>query len=806
MAFGRKYYFRFDSANGVEHRIYISKDGYSGDIIQRKLGRDPILKKQQNGPICGTSLELYVECAIDGEFAELYTSNPKEFKVEVLRSTSPNSFATIWTGFVSPELYSEPSIAPPYDVQIIATDGLGELKLNNYAAQGEVSLRVLLSYLLSFTGSDRGFYFATNLRQTGGTPADMLSWAINLDFLDGKTCYEVLTQLLDSLHATITTYINRWLIARETDIEDLLNSYNYLSVISYINGQTSTSTLRCTQTLGQRGVAIFWPNGYLSTAIAPAKKSLVVKAPWHLQMGLKDPEMEDATSANWDLGANTFHISDFPSFHTDNGYFVGDRMNTGQSHLTQSFAIPGGLKFGLQLKVKVQPYTSSAGLIENYYGRIQVYVIQALNTGAGTEYFYGTNKGWSLNMSDVEDIDLGFAQIFNAYPRPKVTEISLSLPALGSAASYNNGGNLYVVINGRNTYAFEATLDFVREEGYKDTLYIDNQARGEAAEVEILGGRVLQDNLGNQDFYQGIWKYSGSAIYSFVDSAGSGIDFLSIQALGRAVSVALARVKTEGIMNIPSDQTNLPLIVKQGSQLSWVETWEWNLRKDDVKISALSTPNASITVESEVVEPIDNASTSGGGSSSGGSSGGSSSGDGTTLIKVWRSLTNNDDLEDYGATTEIAPAHLAALFTEVSTNPGKYLKLNTAYSGLASDGFITAGASAASSDRRLKDDIMPVSAKRALAILMQLHPKEWRWNEQNAHLFGKRGAGLVAQEVAAVLPLAVVGDGRFLALNYNVFHAYEIAVAQVHEARIRALEEKVEALTNEIERLKGNGA
>ena len=170
MAWANKYRFRFDSVHGVEYNIYILKDGYSGGVIQRALGRAPVLKKKQNGPICGTSLELYAQCDVDGEFAELYTSDPKEYKVEVYRAGT-----LIWFGFVSTELYSEPSIAPPYDVQIVATDGLGELKLNNYEAQGEISLKALFIELLSYTGSGRDFYFATNLRHTGGTKQQMLS-------------------------------------------------------------------------------------------------------------------------------------------------------------------------------------------------------------------------------------------------------------------------------------------------------------------------------------------------------------------------------------------------------------------------------------------------------------------------------------------------------------------------------------------------------------------------------------------------------------------------------------------------------
>ena len=75
----------------------------------------------------------------------------------------------------------------------------------------------------------------------------------------------------------------------------------------------------------------------------------------------------------------------------------------------------------------------------------------------------------------------------------------------------------------------------------------------------------------------------------------------------------------------------------------------------------------------------------GGGSASGG-------GNGTSLLKVWKSLTNNPELETNDDNTAIALAHLTALFTvETLSGGGKYLKLNTQFAGLAADGFITAG-------------------------------------------------------------------------------------------------------------------
>ena len=161
-----KYRFTFESVHGVEYEINIWKYGYTGDVIYRRLGRAPVIKMRKNGPICGTSLELYAECAVDGEFAEFFSAGARDYYVEVVRAQAGN---VIWDGFITPELYSEPSIAPPYDVEIVATDGLGELKLHDFQAMGLVTLREMLCTILEQAMPDAYVYMISRLAVAGDT-------------------------------------------------------------------------------------------------------------------------------------------------------------------------------------------------------------------------------------------------------------------------------------------------------------------------------------------------------------------------------------------------------------------------------------------------------------------------------------------------------------------------------------------------------------------------------------------------------------------------------------------------------------
>ena len=184
---------------------------------------------------------------------------------------------------------------------------------------------------------------------------------------------------------------------------------------------------------------------------------------------------------------------------------------------------------------------------------------------------------------------------------------------------------------------------------------------------------------------------------------------------------------------------------------------------------------------------------------------------GGTLAVTWNT-TLNSDLTVYGDTFFHSDIYLytnMALYLDEYGNNALYydptegtIRFTFDYDshfsdGIYSDSFITAGGVNASSDARLKDNLTAVSAEKALSVLMQLRPMEWVWNEKNAYLEGNIGAGLVAQEVESVLPFAVSHDTEYLSLNYNVFHAYEIASIQNHETRLEKAERRIEVLEAE---------
>ena len=136
MAYGLKYRFKFENIHGVTYEVKLLEDGFSGTVKVRPLGAAPVIRMQTSGPFRSTCCELSLECQDDGEFADLYSTEPTQYKVEVYHGSIP-----IWYGFIATELYSEPDIAPPYDVRVTATDGLGVLKEYYFVPAGAQTIR-----------------------------------------------------------------------------------------------------------------------------------------------------------------------------------------------------------------------------------------------------------------------------------------------------------------------------------------------------------------------------------------------------------------------------------------------------------------------------------------------------------------------------------------------------------------------------------------------------------------------------------------------------------------------------------------
>ena len=302
------------------------------------------------------------------------------------------------------------------------------------------------------------------------------------------------------------------------------------------------------------------------------------------------------------------------------------------------------------------------------------------------------------------------------------------------APYYNVPGTLQIMMVGWGFNLKNPKAILVKGyKGYKDTIKLDNDARGGGDEIEVIHGHVKNNEFLFPGELAGTFMKTVEGvryyIYNFEDAshAGADIDFLSLQTMSYAQSVGLPRLRQEGTLNVPANLVTIPMLMSFANVAYIVETYDWDLVNEEVKVSDISLPAASITIDKETVSWLDKSYS---GTSKSSSSGGSSSGgafpvgDGVSMRQVWRSLSNDQTLTDYGDSTLIAAAHLASLFTVETRTSGAntyyYLKLNTTYEGLVSAGYITAGAAASASDARLKDKIRTIQPEKALVQQFQL--------------------------------------------------------------------------------------
>ena len=607
MAYATKYLFKWQSANGTTREIRVLKNGYSGSVLQRHLGRAPILKKQKNGTVFGTSLEFYAECHVDGEFAEFYTTNPKAYKVELYAGST-----LLWTGYVTPELYSEPDIAPPYDVQVIATDGIGELKLYDFEAQGTKTLRQMFTYLLYETGLGTDVYLISSLKAGSSGAGALLEKSINLDYMVGKNCYEVLTYLLDTLHATITWWKGAWIVVRETNVTFQNGKVKYFNTAGNA-AQLAGSVVA----LGKMYSNDAWPVGQLTQKVDPAKKSVTVQAPWHPVTCLANSEMDSDTG--WTKTNNAAYNSVKKAYNLPDNYPSGGVAAIAQNVVMGGIRVP--MSFSGKFCATEAPeswaiYGGIAGVGIKYVTSGNVSYYLAKDGDGNPQWVQGTlsgNTDFQIRLSSVDTDEIN------------AETLDFEIPALAVGSSFPAGTLTFEII-GRSALIFNAYLDVTLPKGYQDRLYLDNGARGEGDTMEIAIGRETSDIDYYKAFLQGILLDSGSLITSFKDDyLTSGIDFLSFISRDYARSFALPRIVRSGTVSLESAVAFPPLVFTKGAVDYWLETWSWNMYDDELDISARSLPTATITVDSEVISESSGSTSSSNTNRSGSSIGGGGS-------------------------------------------------------------------------------------------------------------------------------------------------------------------------------------
>lgn len=606
-SYGTIYEFRFDDINGDDVDIFIAKKNYTGPVTRRALGRTPILKRERSGNILGTSLEIYAECRVDGEFAQLYTSSADEFRVEAYKRQN-----LLWRGFVSPELYSEPDIAPPYDVQIIATDGLGELKNYNFV-QGSRPRSFLghLNAMLAHTNLDLGVEAVSDLQYyDDGWSNGMLSIVVDLQHKESEDCYSVLQSLLASVNACITVQDAKWTIIRETDL------YNNISKIGSV-------------AFGSMANCEWWPIGNLSADIIPAARSLslVSENQYRDSVLLNSAMTEDAS---WQKELNAFYDQN------ECAYLLPDSGST----IRQGVNFNAEVGYQLLLRISAR----NLGNVEAQMIGVAIKINGRLYQ-AGSEFWLAARAEdkekflWSNQESYVE-FELPASLESDSRSAAKNIEIVIPLYKYDNR-SYAYATAMEVTIfnsTGSGTMAvYQCSLSqYEQYKGNKIDIRIGNGAREDAGSTDLLfnDGEFAQQAA--EVFRTSLpLAYSSETIIKKWQTASIAEDgYLSVLGRDYAMQVALPRMRYRGKLNVPSnDYPRIPMLFARDNTYYFLNTYSYDLLNSELEVELISIPNAQVQIESETVTELPS-SGSGSASSSGGSTGGggTSGGGGSDIV------------------------------------------------------------------------------------------------------------------------------------------------------------------------------
>lgn len=618
MAYGTKYRFTFDSEQGTPFQILIKKNGYSGSVLDRHLGGSPVLRRDKSDNICGTSLEIPAECAVDNEYEEFKTSTPFTFLVELYGGSSLNTL--IWTGYVTPELMSAPDIATPYDVQVSCTDGLGELKYTNYPARGGASLEGHLEYLLGLANLDLDIEMVNDIYHGSYSTTQLLTdTAIDLDFLVGETCYDVLQYILASLHATITQHDGAWLIFRETgaSIVQRQGSDYYIPTSSGRGITVDNFGSMRTHSDG------WWPVGYMSHSNEPARKRIVLTTENHYIDNILSDSLWTAVSGGVDSG-------DYWTLAA-----AGDGMR--QSY---NFGYPVSKK--LLLSIKVRNVGSGADA-----GKLSLKVVAVGRSYAGSQTFYLANGSYARRNTQT-DFTWSTSEVDSLIevqaPAPEDTDedyvdIGIVLPIYrNSARDYFYCSSLQITIsNSDGTYeqrVYGVSLSkYERFAGLRKVVELGNGARGDASDVGLIFATMAGGNLydGVEQLMHGVPVDATSLepVQNWYSSKfTSGMDYLSLMARDYALSIAAARTRLRGTLNVPVGRARIPVCFQDDhdSVYYFIDTLSWELYNDELEADMISRPIANISVSDETLEEAasnnDTGHTQGTPSSGGGGGGG----------------------------------------------------------------------------------------------------------------------------------------------------------------------------------------
>lgn len=298
---------------GLAAQVDIQQDGYAGAVTDLiGTGADPFLLTHDTAgddvynPINGSYLVMNIIEETDFQFAELYTTNARAWKV-VLTVDSVTKFV----GYILPDIFQLQYKQVPNVISITASDQLGYLRGIEYTAMTQYAVRTpqqMLELILARTDLDLNLREAINVYEnrmdstSADSPIDQCyidqeNYIENEETGEMKSCYDVLLDLLRKYSAIIRQVNGEWRIWRPSEASASYNrrlwtwnsttkTFSYTSTASFNPVKSTTSSV------GSPLIRVM-PNGNLSI-LQPWKQYTINE-----RYGLRENFVRNNEFDNW---------------------------------------------------------------------------------------------------------------------------------------------------------------------------------------------------------------------------------------------------------------------------------------------------------------------------------------------------------------------------------------------------------------------------------------------------------------------------------------------------------------------------
>jgi len=397
MAYGLKYELLCTSKKGNLYTAKILEDGYTDPDIDRNVPINPFsLRKDRAKIIKGTSFEFMVREAVDFEFMEFYTSNPKKYLIELYKAST-----LLWTGYLDPQQYSAPYKPAPNNISFRASCGLGLLKEEPFTLTGEQTEFAIIRHCIDKIGLGLPYAVAISKWEINHdrTRSPLEQTYLKCDIFDQDNCYTVLEKVLKRHDADITQWKARWQIISSVDRKTTRMLYG--SDGTYDTTEAAPTVLD----LGYpyEGAEVY-PTEVLTHSLEPGGNKL----PFTYNFGLRESMLKNYLFTKYSSGM----FADWTKQGSFNVYqrFAGGKFcaylwgyeNSYNYYIYQSFNIKNITGKNFRFSVEVCPMAYYNGGPYYLYAPINVTMRAMIKLVSGGTSYYLTTSGWGTSEAYFE--------------------------------------------------------------------------------------------------------------------------------------------------------------------------------------------------------------------------------------------------------------------------------------------------------------------------------------------------------------------------------------------------------------------